>query len=125
MLHAIIIEKDALNARLIKQCLIVLGYTTFSFAATLDNAVFAATLQRPDLITADVQLKEGNGIDAVQTICATNPSPVLFIVGDSRPVDGRFPSAAVLNKPFALHQFAERVHEAVSLFDQRERAGKA
>lgn len=125
MLHAIIIEKDALNARLIRQCLIILGYTTFSFATTVDKAVYAATLQRPDLITADVQLKEGSGIDAVRTICATNPSPILFIVGDSRPVDGRFPGAAVLNKPFALQQFAEGVQEAVSRFGEQERLVRA
>lgn len=125
MLHAIIIEKDVLNARLIRQCLIILGYTTFTLAATASDAVFAASLQRPDLVTADVQLKEGSGIDAVQSICAVDPTPILFIVGDSRPVDGRFPDAAVLNKPFALHQFAEGVREAVLLFDRQKLSDEA
>lgn len=123
MLHAIIIEKDALNARLIRQCLIILGYTTFTLAVTANDAVYAASLRRPDLVTADVHLKEGSGIDAVQTICAADPAPILFIVGDPRPVDGRFPDAAVLNKPFALHQFAERVREAVLLFDRQKLSG--
>lgn len=58
ILHAIIIEKDYLNAQLIKRCLMEMGYRRFSWADTASDAVAAVHQCLPDLITADVHLRE-------------------------------------------------------------------
>jgi CheY-like chemotaxis protein len=64
-MHALIIEDEPLIAMLIEDILRTCGYSSFAFAATVDDAVAAATSRCPDLITSDVELKPGNGIDAI------------------------------------------------------------
>ncbi len=74
-MHALIIEDDDLIAMTIEAVLRDCGFTSFTVAVSLDEAVAAATGRCPDLITADVELKPGSGIDAVQTICSSKRIP--------------------------------------------------
>lgn len=124
-MHAIIIEKDELNAQLVFQCLKQLGYTSFFWASSAAEAVRAALENRPNLITADVKLRQGSGIDAVRAICEISPVPVLFVVGDPGSLADDCPGAAVLHKPFSLRLFAEKVEQAESLFLRQHNILKA
>src|SRR5438309_10760925 len=68
-MHALIIEDEFFTAMLIEDRLRELGFTSFAFASSENEAVAAACDRCPDLITADVQFAPGCGIDAVQLIC--------------------------------------------------------
>lgn len=113
-MHALIIEDDDLIAITIEEVLRKCGFTSFHFAVSLDEAVAAARERCPQLITADVELKPGSGIDAVQTICSDNPIPVIFITGRVDAARSRMPQHPVLNKPFRVSEVEAVVREVMS-----------
>ena len=100
-MHALIIEDDSLIALLIEDMLREVGYTSFAFAVSADGAVAAAAERRPDLITADVRLEPGSGIDAVDRIREEQEIPVVFVTATSSEVRERQDGAIVVQKPFA------------------------
>ena len=100
-MHVLIIEDEPLIAMSIEDALRDSGCTSFAFATSATDAVAAATLRCPDLITADVQLAPGCGIEAVGAICGGKPIPVIFITGTAARVRERITEHAVLNKPFS------------------------
>ncbi|KQS03994.1 histidine kinase [Sphingomonas sp. Leaf357] len=80
MCHVLIIEDEALIALDLQDVLTGVGATSFDFAETRSEAVTAARLRRPDVITSDVMLREGTGPDAVADIIGElGPLPVIFI----------------------------------------------
>jgi DNA-binding response OmpR family regulator len=99
-MHALIIEDEDLVAFTIEEVLRECGFTSFDVAVSLNEAVAAAKTRCPDLITADVELKPGSGVDAVQTICSNTPIPVIFITGRADAARSRMPQHPVLSKPF-------------------------
>ena len=101
-MHALIIEDEFLTAELIHDRLQALGYTSFAFAMDEEEAVSSASDRWPDLITSDVQLASGCGIDAVQRICDAKPTPVVYITGTTMMVRDRCPCAVVIQKPFGM-----------------------
>jgi DNA-binding response OmpR family regulator len=112
-MHALIIEDESLIAMDIEDALRRCGFMSFDYAM----AVAAAARRCPDLITADVELRPGCGITAVQTICSERPVPVLFITGSSGEVRIRMPEHTLVEKPFS----AEHVMDATRLtLDRRD-----
>ena len=99
-MHALIIEDETLVAMAIEDALRDCGFTSFDFAISVEQAVAAAVRRCPDLITADVELRPGCGITAVQSICTEQPIPVLFITGSPAEVRVRMPGHALVEKPF-------------------------
>lgn len=99
-MHVLIIEDEPLIAMLIEDALRDCGCTSFAFAASVEQAVAAARARCPDLITADVQLSPGCGIDAVAAICGGPAIPVIFITGTAAEVDARRPGSIIVPKPF-------------------------
>ena len=112
-MHALIIEDEYFTALLIEDRLRELGFTSFAVAADEDEAVTLARQRCPDVITSDVQLACGCGIDAVQRICDDKPIPVLYITGTATLVRERCPSAAVIQKPFGAASLREAVLEVM------------
>ena len=110
-MHALIIEDEFLTAHLIEDRLRGLGFTSFAFAMDEEEAVAAALERCPDLITSDVQLPRGCGIDAVKRICADGPIPILYITGSGSIVRERCPSAVVVQNPFGMADLRNAVHE--------------
>ncbi len=106
-MHALIIEDESMIAIAIEDALRACGFTSFDIAVSGDEAVAAAALRCPDLITADVELRPGYGITAVQSICSERPIPVLFITGSPGEVSIRMPGHALVEKPFSAHHIAE------------------
>lgn len=100
-MHALIIEDETLIAMAIEDVLRDCGFTSFDFAVSAEDAVTAAARKCPDLITSDVELRPGCGIQAVQSICSEKPIPVLFITGSPVEVRMRMPGHALIEKPFS------------------------
>ena len=111
-MHALIIEDEWLTAQLIEDHLRDLGFLTFAIAMDVEEAVASATERCPDLITSDVQLSTGCGIDAVQRICDDRAIPVLYITGTAILVRQRCPWAIVIQKPFGMADLREGVELA-------------
>lgn len=111
-MHALIVEVEPLTSQLIEEILRDLGYTSFAFASGEHEAVAAASECCPDLITADVELARGCGIDAVQRICDGKPIPALYITGTATRVLERCPWAVVVQKPFRVAALHDAVQEA-------------
>jgi DNA-binding response OmpR family regulator len=102
--HALIIEDESLIAFSIEEALRDCGFTSFDIAVSAEEAIEAAAHRCPDLITADVELRPGCGISAVQSICSELPIPVLFITGRPIEVRARMPQYALIEKPFSADQ---------------------
>jgi DNA-binding response OmpR family regulator len=106
-MHALIIEDEALIALAIEDALRGCGFTSFDVAASAEDAITAAACRCPDLITADVELRPGCGIATVQSICAQQPIPVLFITGSPGEVRIRMPGHRLVEKPFTPRHLME------------------
>lgn len=113
-MHALIIEDDGLISMAIEEVLRDCGFTSFNVAVSLDGAVFAATQRCPALITADVELEPGCGINAVQTICSNSRIPVIFITGQAETARSRMPQHPVLTKPFRVEEVRAAVRQVMS-----------
>jgi CheY-like chemotaxis protein len=114
-MHALIIEDDELIAIAIEEVLMDCGFTSFDFAASADEAVASATQRCPDLITADVELSPGSGIEAVQTICANDLIPVIFITGRADEARVQMPQHSVLDKPFRVADVETAVQRVMGI----------
>jgi DNA-binding response OmpR family regulator len=110
-MHALIIEDESLIAMAIEDALRGCGFTSFDIAVSAAEAVAAAERKCPDLITADVELRPGCGITAVQSICSEQPIPVLFITGSPGEVRIRMPGHVLVEKPFS----ADHIRDATKL----------
>ncbi len=101
--HAFIIEDDYLISQAIQDILGDLGFTSFSFARSEDAAIAGANGEAFDLITADVRLLPGDGVKAVETICAKRHIPVIFVTGYAPDIkerlQDRLPGATIVEKP--------------------------
>jgi CheY-like chemotaxis protein len=101
-MHALIIEDEALTAAAIEFVLRECGFESFDIASSGLAAVAAAKRRCPDLITADVSLAAGDGIEAIRLICPFPSIPVIFITGrPSGEVRLQVPEYPVLTKPFS------------------------
>ena len=109
-LHALIIEDDMIVGLDLQAHLAVLGYESFAFASTADQAVEQALLRAPDLATVDVGLMDGDGLAAVRAMEAEcGPTPTLFVTGSPERVRAAHPGRVVLAKPFAAATLREAV----------------
>ncbi len=101
MCHVLIIEDEAFMAMDLEEMLGEEGATSFSFAASQDEAIREALARKPDLITSDVTLSEGTGPLAVSLIRdALGPIPVIFITATPDACEPRKSGCEVLTKPF-------------------------
>lgn len=92
-------EDDYLIAQTLQDMLERMGFTSFSFARSEDAAVLGAGGQAIDLLTADVRLLPGDGLNAVRAICEKRDIPVVFITGYADELIDRAPDAVVVQKP--------------------------
>lgn len=112
-MHAFIIEDEYLIGRSLADMLDELGFSSFSFARSQDAAVMGARDQKIDLITADVRLLPGDGVAAVQQICAKRHIPVVYITAYADELQDRLPDAVVVQKPVTFDVLEEAVKRAL------------
>ena len=101
-MHALIIEDEMMIAAAIEFVLRDCGFSSFDVASSGYEAIRAAAHRCPDLITADITLAEGDGIEAIRIICRKPSIPVIFITGHvAAEVPEMVPQYPVLSKPFS------------------------
>jgi DNA-binding response OmpR family regulator len=108
-MRALIIEDEYLIGQALRDMLEEVGFTKFSFARSEDAAVMGANAQNIDLITADVRLLPGDGLAAVEKICAERDIPVLFITGYADELKERAPDAVIVQKPIKREELMSAV----------------
>lgn len=102
--HVLIIEDEALIAWEIEDLLRDIGYETFDWADNPDEAVGSALARRPALITADLRIVGGTGIEAVERISAElGPVPVVYITANDDLLRGD-PHATIVGKPIRARE---------------------
>jgi DNA-binding response OmpR family regulator len=111
--HALIIEDEYLIAQSLRDMLEGFGFTKFSFARSEDAAVVGANQPDIDLITADVRLLPGDGVNAVEAICRERRLPVLFITGYREELEERKPDATVIQKPIKEGELREAIRKVL------------
>lgn len=119
-MHVLIIEDEPLIAMSIEDALRDCDCISFDFATNIDQAVAAARRRCPDLITADVQLSPGCGIEAVEAICGSSPIPVIFITGTADDIEARRPGSVIVHKPFDDTAIKEALCRALAASDRDE-----
>lgn len=116
-LHAFIIEDDYLIGQSIQDMLGEMGFSRFSFARSEDAAISGASGEKFDLITADVRLLPGDGVNAVETICRNRSIPVIFITGYAdevrERVEARLAGATVIQKPIQADALKAAIREVL------------
>ena len=115
MLHALIIEQDMWVILMIEDVLRDIGYTSFAFASSQEEATAAAKVRCPDLITSDIRLGAGTGIDAVRQICSTKTIPVVFVTSTPWEVREIDSAAIIVPKPFGQNMLKRGVTRATAL----------
>ena len=111
--HALIIEDEMIIALEVEDLLRGLGYRSFDIAATPRDAIEQATHHRPDLITADVRIVDGTGIEAVKAITAQlGEIPYFYVTGNVDMLKGE--AAEVVEKPISARAFARAAAAAVA-----------
>lgn len=113
-MHALILEQDAWVALMIEGALADIGYTSFDFAASDEEALALARRRCPDLITSDVRLGTASGIETVRAICSDRPVPVVFVTSTGWEVRHHNADLAVVQKPFAPADLRQAVGQAIS-----------
>lgn len=113
-MHALIIEDDVSTVDRIEQSLRAVGYTSFDIAFSGAEARAAAQIRCPDLITADLRLVDGSGVDAVLEICSHMAIPVVFITSRRDEISGLLPDAVIVEKPFGQETLQAALAQAVS-----------
>ncbi len=108
-----IIEDNALNAMLLAEILAEMGHGVCAIVATEAEAIATALQQRPDLVIADVRLRSGSGIAAVEEILRGGPVPHIFTSGDPIVVRVRLPEAIVIGKPFSQGSLVKSIDRAL------------
>lgn len=102
--HALIIEDEMLIVLEIESLLRDVGYTSFDWADRPEAALASARERRPALITADLCIIGGTGIEAVMAIIAELGSiPVVYVTANADLLDA-VTNAKIVSKPIRAHQ---------------------
>lgn len=110
--HALIIEDEMIIALEVEDLLRELGYRSFDVAASPAEAIEQASRHRPDLITADVRILDGTGIEAVKAITERlGEIPYFYVTGNVDMLRGE--TAGVVEKPISPRAFARACAAAV------------
>jgi CheY-like chemotaxis protein len=113
--HALIIEDEMLIALEVEALLEELGFTSFDIADSPSEALRCAEHHRPDLITADIRIIGGTGIEAVDAITAAlGPIPVVYVTGNPDLV-ARRQTVTVVDKPIVPRVLAAACARACAI----------
>ncbi len=112
-LRVLVVEDDAMIGVLLGEILEGMGYDVCGIEATEADAVTAAARCRPDLMIVDVQLGEGSGISAVDTIHRAGPVPHVFVTGDISRIRTLRPGSFAIQKPYREAELALVIQRAL------------
>ncbi len=99
-MHVLIIEDEPLTALVLQLLSQDSGATSIDVANSEASAISAAEARRPDIITADLTLRDGSGPAAVRSIRAgIGPVPVIYVTATPRDCEDLEPNDRLLGKP--------------------------
>ncbi len=110
-MHALIIEAHGLVRMMLEQELRRLGFASVDVATTQDEAIAAAKLRAPDLITTGVRLGQGNGIEAVRNICEDRSIPTIYIASNRDEVRNAVSGSVVATRPILPRELEQAVRQ--------------
>jgi CheY-like chemotaxis protein len=111
--RVVVVEDDAMIGVLLGEMLEGMGYDVCSIEATEADAVTAAALYRPDLMIVDVQLGDGSGVSAIDTIHRARPVPHVFVSGDIARLRALKPGSIAIQKPYRESELALTIQRAL------------
>lgn len=98
--HALIIEDEMLIGIGMQAVLSEIGFDSFAFASTARQALEQAGLRRPDLVTADIGLLDGDGLEACHALEAQfGAMPIIYVTGHDLD-EVTAPGRTIVVKPF-------------------------
>jgi CheY-like chemotaxis protein len=104
--HALIIEDEMLIALEVESLLHDFGFVSCDIADNPDDAVRCALAHRPDLVTADMRILNGTGLEAMEAIVRKlGPIPHVYVTGNPDMIVGRT-SAPIVDKPLSRRALA-------------------
>lgn len=110
--HVLIVEDEPILAKNIGRFLARRGYATTA-VASVDAALVAVRHNRFDIVLLDIELPDGNGLEAYPMLCQTAPLPAVAMTGCPRAAyrtrARQLCLGALLTKPFSLTQLAQHV----------------
>ena len=110
--HVLIVEDELVIGLGMQALLETLGYASFAFASTDMQALEQVRLRRPNLVTVDVGLLDGDGVTAAHAIVLECPGvPIVFVTGDPASASA-FPGVVVVEKPVGEADLARAVERA-------------
>jgi CheY-like chemotaxis protein len=111
--HALIIEDEMLIALEVESLLHEFGFESCDIADNPRDALRLAMAHRPDLMTADLRILGGTGMEAVDAITEKlGPIPHIYVTGNPDMLQGR--SAPVVDKPLTRRAFAAACERAAA-----------
>jgi len=110
--HALIIEDEILIALEVESLLLDMGFESCDIADSPGDALRCAVAHRPDLITADLRIVGGTGVEAVNLIIAHfGPVPHIYVTGNADMLSGTT-AAPVIDKPLSRRALAAACDQA-------------
>lgn len=104
--HALIIEDEMLIALEVESLLHDFGFQSCDIADNPADAVKCALAHRPDLVTADIRILNGTGLEAMEAIVRKlGPIPHIYLTGNPDMIVGRT-SAPIVDKPLSRRALA-------------------
>ena len=111
-LRALVVEDDAIIARLLAETLQSLGHTVCAVETNVAKAVAAASHWRPDLMIVDVGLGDASGLVAVKEILRSRFVPHVFVTGNAVRGMPLGPDTILIQKPFRVSDLERAIQRA-------------
>ena len=110
--HALIIEDEMLIALEVESLLHDFGFSSCDIVDNPTDAVKSALAHRPDLVTADMRILGGTGVDAVRAITEKlGPVPHIYVTGNPDMLAGST-AAPIVDKPLSRRALADACRRA-------------
>lgn len=112
--HVLVIEDSYLFAQYLSDIAMMAGAQSVAVVSNQRDAIAAARKHQPDLILSDVNLGNGNGPAAVNTIVANQGHmPVIFVTGHRLEHAACPKGSMILNKPVAPDALLAAISDAL------------
>ncbi len=113
--QVMIVEDEPLVALELRILVEGMGHRVCAVVDTEADAVRQADATAPDLVIADIQLRQGNGVNAMERIAKDRDVPVIFVSGNHAfSPNPQIRTARFIAKPFRVESLRQAVADLFS-----------